>query len=321
MASPIQEGAGNVPQQAFVQWNDPQGSKLAAVNRDGTIFSQGLRFPNFSTTLKGIQTARVSTTINPGLSTVNLLWSQPFSDDLYFVLFPNPSFAPGAISPIPPANTRTDAWTASIDSHFTAQYGTFDIASAKLEVATVNAGNSRASMSWVEASTWAANQYAQVKITATEAGAGGLGPAVYVQGGSFYGFYIEAGVAYLFTQVGNVTTVLNSVAATLSVNDVLYLEIAGQTLTAKQNGIVIMTTFETVPLPVGNPGVQGRLTSALRANNFQAGNLQIPIISVIPVVLGPWVYLSTGLGIEMTLQNLNLLPLQVQIDAVGIQAS
>lgn len=37
----IQEGAGNIPQQSFVQWNDPQGNKLIAINRDGTIFANG----------------------------------------------------------------------------------------------------------------------------------------------------------------------------------------------------------------------------------------------------------------------------------------
>jgi hypothetical protein len=317
----ITEGTDNVPQQAFVQWNDPHGSKLVAINRDGTIFTQGLNFQNGSQQLRAVQTARVSSTINPGLSTVDLLWGTPFADNSYYVLFPNPPFAPGAIDPIPPANTRTDAWTSTINGHFTPQFGTFDIASAKLEVATVDGGSSRASMGWVESSNWAANQYAQLQITATEAGAGALGPAIYVQDGAFYAFYVEAGVAYLFKQVGLVTTVLNSTAATLSVNDILYLEIAGQTLTAKQNGIVIMTAFEAVPLPVGNPGVNGRLTSTLRANNWQAGNLQIPIIAVIPVVLGPWVYLPAGSGIRMSLQNLNVSPLQVQIDAVGIQAS
>jgi hypothetical protein len=305
----------------FVRWNDPNGNPLIAVNRDGTIFSQGLKFQNGSQTISAVQTSRVSTTIAPGLSTVDLLWGQPFNDNSYFVLFPNPPFAPGAIDPIPPANTRTDAWTSTIDSHFAPQYGTFDIASSKLEIATVDAGNNRASMGWVELNNWAANQYAQLKITATESGAGALGPAIYVQDGAFYAFYIEAGVAYLFKQAGLVTTVLGSTAATLSVNDILSIEIAGQTLTAKQNGIVILTAFEVVPLPVGNPGVNGRLTSTLRANDWQAGNLQIPIVAVIPVVLGPWVYLPNGTGVTMTLQNLNLQPLQVQIDVVGIQAS
>jgi len=37
------EGAGNVPQQAFQQWNDPHGNKLIALNRDGTIDCLGLQ--------------------------------------------------------------------------------------------------------------------------------------------------------------------------------------------------------------------------------------------------------------------------------------
>ena len=40
----IQEGTGNIPPQPFVQWNDPKGSKLVAINRDGTIFCQGVGF-------------------------------------------------------------------------------------------------------------------------------------------------------------------------------------------------------------------------------------------------------------------------------------
>ena len=43
---PIKEGTGNVPQQAFVKWNDPSGTELAAINRDGTIFTQGIEYPD-----------------------------------------------------------------------------------------------------------------------------------------------------------------------------------------------------------------------------------------------------------------------------------
>jgi hypothetical protein len=43
---PIEEGTNNIPQQAFTQWNDPAGTKLIALNRDGTIFSQGIEFAN-----------------------------------------------------------------------------------------------------------------------------------------------------------------------------------------------------------------------------------------------------------------------------------
>lgn len=42
--SDILIGAGNVPQQAFEQFNDPQGNKLIAFNRDGTVFAQGIDF-------------------------------------------------------------------------------------------------------------------------------------------------------------------------------------------------------------------------------------------------------------------------------------
>jgi hypothetical protein len=42
----ILEGAGNIPQQAFQQWNDPQGNKLIALNRDGTISCQGIILPS-----------------------------------------------------------------------------------------------------------------------------------------------------------------------------------------------------------------------------------------------------------------------------------
>jgi len=42
----FQEGSGNVPPQAFTQWNDPQGNKLIALNRDGTISCQGIILPS-----------------------------------------------------------------------------------------------------------------------------------------------------------------------------------------------------------------------------------------------------------------------------------
>jgi len=42
---PLLEGAGNIPQQSFVQWNDPHGNKLISINRDGTISCLGLNVP------------------------------------------------------------------------------------------------------------------------------------------------------------------------------------------------------------------------------------------------------------------------------------
>jgi hypothetical protein len=48
---PILEGAGVPPpqQQAFTQWNDPQGTKLIALNRDGTIFCEGVTLDSGAT--------------------------------------------------------------------------------------------------------------------------------------------------------------------------------------------------------------------------------------------------------------------------------
>jgi hypothetical protein len=45
----IQEGAGNVPQQTFVRWNDPSGTQLVAINRDGTVYTQGIEYPDGTT--------------------------------------------------------------------------------------------------------------------------------------------------------------------------------------------------------------------------------------------------------------------------------
>ena len=50
----ILEGAGNIPQQAFQQWNDPQGNKLIALNRDGTISCQGIILPSNISPASGV---------------------------------------------------------------------------------------------------------------------------------------------------------------------------------------------------------------------------------------------------------------------------
>jgi len=294
------------PGQDFLQFVGPGGNVLSWVDAQAVI--QGATS----------QTARVSTTINPGLSVVDLLWTNPFPDNTYFVTFPNPPFAPGAVAPIPPPNTQTDAFTGSLSPNWTAQYGMFEISSAKLAVESVDSGNNRASMYYTNAN-WAANQYSQVEITATDTSAG-LGPIVMGADGAFYGFYIQNGIAYLFKQIVDVTTVFISTAATLNVDDVLYLQLSGQTLVAQQNGTTILTAIDTVPLPLGAPGVTSFPgTSNLRANNWQGGNLQVPVVNI-PVILGPWIYLPNGTGIEMTVQNANTTALQVQIDAIGRQA-
>jgi hypothetical protein len=61
----LREGLGPPPpQQTFVRWNDPYGTELIGINRDGTIYSFGLRFPDGSiqTTSSGIAGAWSSLT-------------------------------------------------------------------------------------------------------------------------------------------------------------------------------------------------------------------------------------------------------------------
>lgn len=266
------------------------------------------------------RTARIDTTIAAGASSINLLWNTPFADNTYFVLFGNPPFAPGAIQPAPPMIDHTDAFTSSLNPAWLAQDGTFDIDGTlhSLEAKTVTSPASRVSMGYTD-SNWGLNQFSQVKVTQLESvTSGAIGPALYVSDLSYYAFFIAASVAYLFKQVGDVTTVLSSAAATLSLNDVLRLEIAANTLVAKQNGTAILTAFETSPLSLGAAGVQGYLTSDFRVNNWEGGNLvNLPVIPK-PVLLGPWTYLPNGTGINMVLSNLNTTPLEVRIDVVGL---
>jgi hypothetical protein len=77
---PIQEGAGT-PQQAFTQWNDPQGTKLIALNRDGTIDAQGITFPDGTTisTTTSVLGALVVPVISERLQALNVTTPQSVS--------------------------------------------------------------------------------------------------------------------------------------------------------------------------------------------------------------------------------------------------
>ena len=155
-------------------------------------------------------------------------------------------------------------------------------------------------------------------MTALDTGGNGvIGPAVYASDLSLYGFYVYAGVGYIFKQAGPLSNVLASGAVTLTVNDVLRLEIAAGTLVAKKNGTAVLTAYEAIPLPVGSPGVQGvpAGTDTYRVHDWEGGNIASLPVVVKPVILVSWTYNSTGVGINVILSNLNTDPLAVQIDA------
>jgi hypothetical protein len=55
--APIQEGTGNIPQQAFERWLDPKGTPLISINRDGTLTTQGVRYADGSEQITAVQPA------------------------------------------------------------------------------------------------------------------------------------------------------------------------------------------------------------------------------------------------------------------------
>jgi hypothetical protein len=71
---PIQEGTQNVPQQTFVRWNDPKGTELAAINRDGTIYCQGVEYPDST-----VQETGSVPVISERLQTLNATTAQSVS--------------------------------------------------------------------------------------------------------------------------------------------------------------------------------------------------------------------------------------------------
>jgi len=273
------------------------------------------------------QSLRSIATIPPGITVVDFLWATPFPDNNYFVLFPNPPFAPGAVLPPPPVFSVTDDFTNPvINPLWTPMYGVLSPSVGnQLRIATNGPFDNRAVMGFSDPN-WQANQYSQVRVTAvdTTGNPAGLGPAVYVNAGtnleSFYGFYIEAinSTGYIFSSVNGVTTVLTAAIMPLAVvNDVLRLEIAAGVLVAKVNGTVVLVSPIGVSISFGSPGVQGENANHFRVNDWEGGNISTLPVLTTPVGIGPWIYLGTGIGVRMTLENFNLIPLDTQIDIVG----
>jgi len=93
----IQEGAGNVPQQAFVQWNDPQGNRLISLNRDGSIFCQGVGFVSGGALLVGpIPIVQQSEDIVAGTAFTTLSFTLPLTTLYQITLYYGPSGSSGS---------------------------------------------------------------------------------------------------------------------------------------------------------------------------------------------------------------------------------
>jgi len=90
LPDPLLSGTNNVPQQSFVRWNDPYGNELAAVNRDGTLYSQGIRTNPSSGVSGSLQTQSAThiltaAEILQGWCLTPIVWKTPFPDLNYLI--------------------------------------------------------------------------------------------------------------------------------------------------------------------------------------------------------------------------------------------
>lgn len=125
--------------------------------------------------------------------------------------------------------------------------------------------------------TWANDQWAQLTITALNAGAFDGGPVVRMSA-AFNGYQAQSHDGthlYVYKVTGGSFVELTSVIYTPTVNDVIYLEIQGNTLIVKINGVTQITiTDNTSPFTTGNAGA-GLFDGTIRGDDFIAGDFAV----------------------------------------------
>jgi len=111
------------------------------------------------------------------------------------------------------------------------------------------------------AGTFAADQYAEAKITQVGSASQRMGVAVRAGAGSAY--VLQAGSSgWVLAKLVNYGYVeLGTGAWTLSAGDVVRVEASGTTITAKRNGSTV-TTVTDASHASGNPGVSGEGSAA-----------------------------------------------------------
>ena len=171
----------------------------------------------------------------------------------------------------------TDAFTGTngtalqtYSANWTINAGAFDIQSNNVHP---NAASVHGMAHW-NADTFLDNQYAQMTVTAVGTYIGvAVRCAVSAQTG--YAFRAEAATIYIQEWTAGSGATLTSVAYSTQVNDVLRLEVVGQTLTAKVNGVVKLSVDDAT-ITSGLPGIIGFDNAAgTRGDDWEAGNLII----------------------------------------------
>jgi hypothetical protein len=130
-------------------------------------------------------------------------------------------------------------------------------------------------MAYWNATSFATNHYAQLRITKLDDTTPAIGPAVRVASGALTGYaaLFWATAIYLYKYISGAQTVLGSYGAA-SVGDVVRLEVSADQLTVKRNGSTIIGPVTDSDIPTGNPGMHAYTdgTSVL-ADDWEGGNV------------------------------------------------
>ena len=142
----------------------------------------------------------------------------------------------------------------------------------------------------------AATQYAKVTVRAGRTGDGAYGGYIFSSDGTS-----GAGHTELVKVVAGTQTVLRTFATTFATNDVMRIEVRGQTITCLKNG-VSLGSFTDASLAAGSPGV-GVYGNSLRIDDWE-GNSLGPLSPPAPVatvtVSPPTATVSAGSTQQLT---------------------
>jgi len=134
---------------------------------------------------------------------------------------------------------------------------------------------------WWNATTFAANHFAEVTITTVSSNAF-IGPAVRVSsGGNYYGFYGDNASRYLISVVGGTWTQLATLGTGFANGDVVRLEVEGTTLRAYINS-VLWTSLTDSSLSSGSAGLTSWANNTDgRLDDFTAADLTVAATSLV----------------------------------------
>lgn len=167
-----------------------------------------------------------------------------------------------------PASDNFNRSNGGLGANWTDANGTAGIL---IETNVVKADAGVDALAYWNADSFSGDQKAS--MTVTTVGDSFLGPAVRVTASNGYGFYGGQFGRYLFKVVAGVTSTLSSDGTSVSVSDVLELQVVGTQLTAKVNGADLFTPTDSA-LSSGSGGASSfGSANALRQDDWTADNI------------------------------------------------